>query len=532
MNKCLGAIALLGATAQAAESAPAAGKVHKLSAKRSSARSVKNDRARVSKHLKNLLSRAPEQHKSKLESEIQRLATDPDISSWYGSPLTLDWIVDLYFSSDDDATAYPVILDSGSSNLAIAIESCSNCEEASTDLDPTEASPEMCIEVTYGSGAWSGVEIESSYVGLSSALSVDTTYAGITYQKEFFEGGSSYVGILGMAYEGIANSYYSDCSSSSSSSSGGQGEGSTRGRREGGRGLLQGSSSSEAAVPFLYSLYSDSVVDSAAFAVAMCEDDATVTIGGVDSSTVDGDMTYLSVQQTFGEYYGYYLVYTTGVSVGDTAVTVADVNEYGGLVVDTGTTLHYLPTATVKAIETAVTSHVDDSSITSTSFYSWESCASASDLSSFPTVTYTFADSDDDDASTITVALEPAHYLLEYDDCYYWGFEESTLGIFGNIGMRDKVISFDVTNNLLGFGTGVCSNDDDATSAFAKSPKQMLADVAAQVSERSTGELLVGVASAVAVVGTVLGSAFVVLNKLVRKVATSEEEAESLLPPL
>ena len=57
MNKCLGAIALLGATAQAAESAPAAGKVHKLSAKRSSARSVKNDRARVSKHLKNLLVR-------------------------------------------------------------------------------------------------------------------------------------------------------------------------------------------------------------------------------------------------------------------------------------------------------------------------------------------------------------------------------------------------------------------------------------------------------------------------------------------
>jgi len=64
-----------------------------------------------------------------------------------------------------------------------------------------------CIEVTYGSGEWSGVEVSESYVSLGSGLGTNANYAGITYQKEFFEGGSSYVGILGMAYEGIANSY-------------------------------------------------------------------------------------------------------------------------------------------------------------------------------------------------------------------------------------------------------------------------------------------------------------------------------------
>ena len=64
-----------------------------------------------------------------------------------------------------------------------------------------------CIEVTYGSGEWSGVEVAESYVSLGTDLGANATYAGITYQKEFFEGGSSYVGILGMAYEGIANSY-------------------------------------------------------------------------------------------------------------------------------------------------------------------------------------------------------------------------------------------------------------------------------------------------------------------------------------
>jgi hypothetical protein len=64
-----------------------------------------------------------------------------------------------------------------------------------------------CIEVTYGSGEWSGVEVASSYVSLGGDIGTNVTYAGITYQDDFFEGGSSYVGILGMAYEGIANSY-------------------------------------------------------------------------------------------------------------------------------------------------------------------------------------------------------------------------------------------------------------------------------------------------------------------------------------
>jgi hypothetical protein len=473
--------------------------------------------------------KAPEQHKENIQKEIERFSTDTsEIDSWYGYPLTLDWIVDVYFSDDDDATAYPVILDSGSSNLAIVLESCTNCGEASTTLDLT-TDTDMCIEVTYGSGEWSGVEVESTYVGLSSAISTETTLAGITYQDDFFSGGSSYVGILGMAYTGIAEDYSeSACSSSSSSSSKSSSKKSTRNTHH--RDLLEDSTTLDA-TPLMYALKTDGVIDSNTFAVAMCGDDADVSIGGVESSMYTGDIDYATTQLTFGEYYGYYLIYTSGITVGTTSVTVENINLYGGLVVDTGTTLHYVPTATSKAIETEVKTTVG-STIATTSFFEWESCVSSDDLSSFPTITYTFAESDDVDATTFDVELLPKHYLLDYDDCYYWGFESSTLGIFGNIGMKDKVVVFDIENTQIGFGTGVCTTDDD-TDSFFKIPKQLLGEVVSEVSKRSSSELAAGLLSAMAVVGTVLASAFVVINKLVKKSnAVSAEESESLLPPL
>jgi len=464
--------------------------------------------------------KAPEGHKNDIQKEIERLSTDSvsEIDSWYGYPMTLDWIVDVYFSDDDDATAYKVILDSGSSNLAIAIDDCTNCGEASTTLDLT-TDDDMCIEVTYGSGEWSGVEVESTYVALSSSISTDTTLAGITYQDDFFSGGSSYCGILGMAYEGIAEGYSSSaCSSKSGRSS--------KNSRNSHRELTD---SSESATPFMYSLREDEAILSNTFAVAMCDDDADVSIGGVESSMYTGSINYATTQMTFGEYYGYYLIYTSGVTVGSTSVDVDNINLYGGLVVDTGTTLHYLPTATVKAIETEVKSTVG-SSIASNSFFEWESCVSSDDLDSFPTITYTFSESDASDATTFDVSLDAEQYMLYYDECYYWGFEESSLGIFGNVGMNDKVVIFDIENTQIGFADGTCS-----TTSFVsrfKNPKQMLGEIVAEVKKRSSSDLAMGLLSAMAVVGTVLATAFVVINKLVKKASSVEEEKESLLPPL
>jgi hypothetical protein len=502
---------LLLSLALGAEAAP-----HLLKADKRS-RSLKDDKARVSKHLHTLLKKAPDMHKEGLQKEIERFATSStsDIDSWYGYPMTLDWIVDVYFDSSQD-TGYKVILDSGSSNLAVAIESCTNCGKASTTLDLT-TDDDMCIEVTYGSGEWSGVEVESTYVGLSSEVSTDTTLAGITYQDDFFSGGSSYCGILGMAYEGIAEGYSSSSCSSSKGSK-------TVQQKSGHRDLL---ADSEDATPLMYALTTAGSIPSNTFAVAMCDDDADVSLGGVESSMYTGDIDYATTQKTFGEYYGYYLIYTSGITVGTTSVDVENINLYGGLVVDTGTTLHYVPSATATAIEKEVKSTVG--SAASTSFFSWESCVTSDELSDFPTITYTFAESDETDATTFDVSLSPKQYLLSYDECYYWGFESSSLGIYGNIGMKDKVVVFDIENTQIGFGTGVCT---DTLMSEYKSPKQLLGEVVAEVQKRSSSDLALGLLSAMAVVGTVLAAAFVVINKVVKKTNNLVEEQETLLPPL
>jgi hypothetical protein len=501
-------------------------------------RTLKQDSARVSKHLHTLLDRAPVQHKAALQREVDALDTAatsvPEIESWYGYPLTLDWIVDVYFDTAD-ATPYKVILDSGSSNLAVATSSCTNCGDAATSLSLDAADPSLCISVEYGSGSWSGVELASTYVALSSAVATDVTLAGITDQDEFFEGGSSYCGILGMAYEGIANSY-SSSSCSSSSSSGKRSKSAKDARLAAPAALTTATTTttSDAATPLMYALTANGVISENSFAVAMCGDDAVVSIGGVDSSMYTGDITYAETQMTFGEYYGYYLVYTSAVSVAGSAVTVTDVNKYGGLVVDTGTTLHYLPTATVKAIEAAVTAAAP--TVVSTDFFSWTSCIAAADIASLPTVTYTFATSSEDDATTFDVVLEPAHYLLDYSDCYYWGFEASTLGIFGNIGMKGRVVHFDVTNNQVGFGAGVCAATDDAAAeealdARARDRRPALA--AAAAAAPASAELAAGGAAALAVVGTVLLSAFVAARKFAApKAARAADESQSLLPVL
>jgi hypothetical protein len=432
-----------------------------------------------------------------------------DIKAWYAYPLTLDWIVDVYFSADD-ATATKMILDSGSSNLAVAIESCTNCGKASTDLALTLETPEQCIEVTYGSGAWFGYEIASTYVGLTSIVSTDVTLAGITDNEDFFEGGASYSGILGMAYEGIANGYSSSTCDDSNS-------------------RAKSSSDDEvSATPLMYALDEAGAIDSNMFAVAMCGDDAQVSIGGVDDSFYKGDISYAETQKTFGEYYGYYLVYMSGLSVDGSSVDLegSDINQYGGLVVDTGTTLNYLPSSVVKSIEEQVEGTV---SSVSSSFFEWESCISKDEMDDFPDVVYTFAKSDEEGAATFDVTLKPEHYLMDYSDCYYWGFESSTLGIFGNIAMRNKMLVFDITMNQVGFAEGVCS-DNDSAKGIMSAITNMVGKVAGQVSKKSssTSGVFSGMLSAMAVMGTVLASAFVAVKHFHANKGIAQEE-EGLL---
>ena len=481
-------------------------------------------KGRVSRYEQHAKAHAPAAAQQFMSADTAS-STMPDHTStaFWGYPMTLDYVVDVAFATDFHTyKEYPVIVDTGSSNLAMAVSECSNCGDGATDLDVTLDESE-CIEVTYGSGAWSGYETSVLSVGFvegtGGVLADNVTMAAITTQEDFFEG-DGYNGILGLAYADLMEPYSaSECSSSSSSQGGGMGGGggggqsrssrkqaahSRAGARASPRRQLVGpngdgsppsdagsgsdgsgsgststssSSSTAAAVPLLDSMYDDGMLHEDVFSLAFCSNDAAFAVGGVNTSDVAGNVTYVDVEQTYGMFYGYYLVYLESVGVdGETisGVSENELNWLGGVLVDSGTTLLYLPSAAASAIETKVKSVASANGVSlSGKFFEWMAAVSADDLQYFPTVSLNL--------KGYTLELTPRDYLLHYDTGYYWGISSSSVGIIGNIALQNKMVVFDREQNKVGFGDAKCGSgsgvvadaslefDDDATTDDASS---------------------------------------------------------------
>jgi len=350
-----------------------------------------------------------------------------ETEAYFGYPMTLDYVVDLYIESTDSTVdSYTTIADTGSSNLAVAVSSCSNCASGSTDLSVDYYSPEMCVQVTYGSGSWSGLMADSTFVGMGSDSDysgTDVYFAAITDGSDFFTS-DGFQGILGLGYSGISNQYM-ECSSSSQQSID--------------------------ATPFTDSLASASIIDENIFTMSFCGAVTEMAIGGIDSSQYTGDITYVDTQKTYGEYYGYYLVNIDAISIdGEDIGDVSSMNTIGGTLVDSGTTLLYLSTSVYSTVKTAVESSL---SSLSSSFFEWESCITESDTSSLPTLTFTIDSYD--------LELEPVDYLLYYGNCYYWGISSSSVPIIGNIALQDLIVVFDKDSNKVGFGDAVCISTEE-----------------------------------------------------------------------
>lgn len=273
-------------------------------------------------------------------------------------------------------------------------------------------------------------------------------------------------------------------------------------------------SATMSSTPLLDSFYEDGLVTDNVFSILFCGDAASMAIGGVDTSQVSADdtvgLTMVDTQKTYDEIYGYFLVEVSEVSVDDTVVSTdsSDLNEIGGVLVDSGTTLIYLPSSVTSAIETEVESAV--SSLDS-SFFQWSSCVDESELSNFPDLTLALDGYD--------LVLSPYQYLLWYSDCYYWGISSSSIPIIGNVALQGKLVVFDKEANQIGFADGDCSAyggtsfEDDASSKTAEDavvmPEQggMTGQVLAAVqgaSEHVSGAAVAGGAMVVLGVGFVL----------------------------
>jgi hypothetical protein len=361
---------------------------------------------------------------------VEKLST-PTIESegYYGYPSTLDYIVDLYIKSTDDTIAsYTAIVDTGSSNLAVAVDDCTDCGSGSSTLEVLYYVPEMCVEVVYGSGSWSGLMTGPVYVGMGDSDSnygTDVYFSAITSGSSFFTS-DGFQGILGLGYSGIASDYES---------------------------CTESDSSELDATPYFDSLTTAGVLDENVFTMNFCDEDLQIAVGGIDSSYYTGDITYVDTQLILDSYYGYYLIEVDSINIDSNSVSdVSGMNTIGGTLVDSGTTLLYLSTAVYDDLTTAVSAR---SSSVDESFYQWDSCLSADEITELPSLTITSGD--------YSLFLLPEDYLLYYDDCYYWGVSSSSITIIGNIALQDLMVVFDKEANQIGFADAVCSTTTSET---------------------------------------------------------------------
>lgn len=412
-----------------------------------------------------------------------------EAEAYYAYPLTLDYVIDVAFQNGTELVQYPVIVDTGSSNLAVAVSACTDCLTGSTNLKLGWYDPELCIDVTYGSGSWSGMMTDKIEVGFMNGDSVvtDEVYlAGITSADDFFCGG--FYGILGLAYSGLSESY-SSCQILAGQPDSGVGNNmdvrkasltrqkadrSARSERTSstnrerhanyiGRNgrestnqfisieLSQGNSDSlsdMSSTPLLDSFYDDGVVSQNQISILFCGDDAIMGIGGIDDSQAKETISWVDTQKTYGEIYGYFLVEVFSISINNVTVTsdMATLNEIGGVLVDSGTTLIYLPSTVVPSIEKEVQTAVPTMS---ERFFEWATCVHESELSSFPDLAL--------ELDGYMLNLNPTQYLLWYGGCYYWGISSSSIAIIGNVALQDKLVVFDKTANKIGFAEGDCS---------------------------------------------------------------------------
>merc|ERR1711988_291036 len=119
----------------------------------------------------------------------------------------------------------------------------------------------------------------------------------------------------------------------------------------------------------------------------------------------------------------------------------------GGVLVDSGTTLIYLPSTVSQAIETEIEKSVPD---LKTTFFEWSTCVTESELDSFPDLTIGFANGDcsayggdsysDDDSTSKMASMEAvaAVDLATRPESVFIGAIVLVAGVVGMFSFRSR----------------------------------------------------------------------------------------------
>ncbi|GAA6043251.1 hypothetical protein JCM8097_008487 [Rhodosporidiobolus ruineniae] len=224
-------------------------------------------------------------------------------SEWYGE-------IDV----GTPATAFSVVLDTGSADLILAEPDCSGCQTTTPGYDPntssTSSTSEASFQITYGSGDGSGSLVKDT-VSIANYTQPDQIFAACSTLNNIVDGTIS--GILGLAFQEIASSQ---------------------------------------AVPLVESLANNGTLPEQVFgfafethvfttASATTAPGGTLTIGGVDTSAYSGSINWVNLASK-----GYWSIPLDAVTVGGTDIGLS----FDQVVIDTGTTLIGMPTSAAESI--------------------------------------------------------------------------------------------------------------------------------------------------------------------------------------
>lgn len=214
-----------------------------------------------------------------------------------------------------------LIIDSGSSTLAVASSSCTDCAPATSYSSTTGTKIGKTVQSVYGQGEWQGTTYRDTVtVGdATPSKSVSLQFVAITDQNSFFSQ-ESCDGITPLAFDGIA----------------GMGPDAL---------LVTGTTS------LLTVLQNANGMAHNAFAIHSCGSGGNFYLGGYPAAAADRQPAFFPLLQS-GATASYYSIQATGVGIGNTNVSTGAIQ----MIVDNGTSGLYLPDAIYQRVMAQIAS--------------------------------------------------------------------------------------------------------------------------------------------------------------------------------
>lgn len=339
-----------------------------------------------------------------------------------------------------DTQTFNMIMDTGSSTMAVASNTCSNCNDITPTYVPgdTAINEHQTATGAYGAASgWTGA-VYSDQVSVGAPIGdIPLSFAAITHQTTssattnvFF--GSTY------------------CSGSPANDA-----------FQGIFGLGNSALNAPHTTNFLDSLKAASRVPDA-FAVQFCDTGGNIWFGGYDPDSITDAPQYTPMDTVSG----YYKVNLQDISLGSISLGFAP-SVYGAALVDTGTSVVVVTDAVYSQLSHLLNTNAAFTAYFGTDFYNANTCIAPSGRpgktelnAALPTMTWSFKTAS---GAPFTITLPATSSYLTPQNLgndvvgYCPGFMGGGGGgtqpstIIGNSAMHSHIVIFDRANNQLGF---------------------------------------------------------------------------------